>query len=192
MFSPTLSYLIPPLYVLSFCLCCCVALDANLYICSSAAVARRGRCVCAVFAPAPPPLVLADVAAAVVFACDPLAPQSLHLLLCRWCSQRPLPPQSLHRLLCRWHLRAPAAELCRWCSQKALPAQSLTLAPKSRVSILWFLAGWSLCRFKPASGRADGIASTAGSLAEVTVHNVHCQEGRSKEVGLGCLIVVLL
>jgi len=37
----------------------------------------------------------------------PLLPQSLHLLLRRWCSQRPLPPQTLHLLL------------TLWCSQRA-------------------------------------------------------------------------
>ena len=100
-------------FLLPFLLCC-PRLFANLYIFSSVAVARRGRCVSVVFAPAPPPLVLAHVAAAVVFVCDPLAPQSLHLLR-RWCSQMPPQSQSLHRLL------------SRWCSQILLPLQSFHL-----------------------------------------------------------------
>jgi len=56
--------------------------------------------------------------------------QSLHLLLCRWCSQRALPPQSLHVPLCRWCsqrlLPPPLHSLFRrWCSQNLLPPQSL-------------------------------------------------------------------
>ena len=39
--------------------------------------------------------------------------QSLHRLLCRWCSQKLPPPQTLHLLL------------SRWCSQRLMPPQSL-------------------------------------------------------------------
>ena len=59
--------------------------------------------------------------------------QSLHVLICRWCSQRPPPLQSLHLLLCRWcsQMLLPPQSLhvllCRWCSQRLLPPQSLQL-----------------------------------------------------------------
>jgi len=62
-----------------------------------------------------------------------LPPQSLHWLFTRWCSQRPLPPQSLHSLLRRWYsqmLLPPQSLhvlLRRWCSQMLLPPQSLHL-----------------------------------------------------------------
>ena len=74
-----------------------------------------------VFTRTPHSLVLAEAAASAVFApaplllvlAMPLPRQSLHSLLCLWCSQILLSPQSLHLLLC-----------C-WCSQMLLPPQSL-------------------------------------------------------------------
>ena len=64
-----------------------------------------------------PPLVLADAAAAAVFAVGArrchCSPQSLQVRLCRWCLQGLLTPQSLHLLL--YH----------WCPQRLLPPQSL-------------------------------------------------------------------
>jgi len=58
-------------------------------------------------------------------------PQSLHVLLRRWCSQMLLPPQSVHWLLSRWcsQMLLPPHSLHlllrRWCSQNPLPPQSL-------------------------------------------------------------------
>ena len=121
--TPILFYFISPLPFLSFFLFCCLVIDIST-----------------IFSPAPPPLVLADAAAAAVLA---LAPHPLvfaeaaatavftraHRHQCkdcgsstfcehqwvfyRWCSQKVLLLQSLHMLL------------TRWCSQMLAPPQIL-------------------------------------------------------------------
>ena len=89
--TPTLSYLIPPLYSLSFFLFCCVALGfstiftraplplvlaeaaaAAVFALASLPLVLAEAAVATVVALALPPLVLADAAAATVFALSPL------------------------------------------------------------------------------------------------------------------------
>jgi len=116
--------------------------------------------------------------------------QSLHLLLCRWCSQMLLPPQSLHLLLCRWCSQRPLPPqslhllLCRWCSQKFWPLRRLVTAEGlSASSAAWpdafdALPRTFLCRFPlggPLSARSSsgilrfllGAATTVSSVRPI-------------------------